>query len=227
MLIIEIYKKQLRHLFKYPHISGRGKKKNIIEYRRWVSLLQRKKPKFVEMDIIYMSYIYSPFIIFFAYIAIALVQYVTSHFSKYSLMVSAHQFAIDNLTQGSVSLLFSILAFLMAFITLPTISAIGYKDKLSELRENPTSGVGEDEYFLQNFHTSRALIQLAAGICSLSIVAIMAIFLIVVNGIFLGGIVSIWEQIFQVACFYIICIFALHSFLSTTSATLELINERI
>ena len=230
MLIIEIYKKQWRHLYKYPNIAGKDKKEKTIEYRQWLSLSKKSKPIFIKKDTAYMLYIYFPFIFPFIYF---MINFAQSKVFKHDFLSSArlvYEFALGNLNQNSISLLFSVLAFLMAFITLPTIYAIGYKDKLSELREDPTSHIGENEYFLQNFHTSRALIQLAAGICSLSISAVVATALIVWYCFFfcfVGGVGGGLSKIFQVTCFYFICIVSLHSFLSTTSATLELINERI
>ena len=232
MLFGDIYKKQWRYLFKYPNFIGDARK-YISLYREWLTLRSISKPSCVSADPIYMSYIYFPFIFITLYLFLYIIGFFESiFFDRRNILGcwyfnSLQDFAINNITNANVSLFFSILAFLMAFVTLPTIYAIEYRDTLSKLKSNPTSNIGQDEYDLQDFHTSRALAQLVAGICSLSIATIVAISLIIINGIFIRGLGNDFWQGVQILLFYFICVISLHSFLSATSATLELVSERI
>ena len=224
-LILYIYKKQWRYLHKYPDFSVEGGQSSIEGYNNWLSL-KGDKPNVVRKDMFYMTYIYFPIIVFFLHAITFFIKLFTP-FRHIKYIENIYYFAANNLNQGSASLLFSVLAFLMAFITLPIIYAINYKDKLPDLRDDPTSNVGKEEYYLRSFHTSRALVQLAAGICSLSIATTVAVFLITVEGILFDIFVNELVKLLEVLCFYFICAISLHSFLSAASATLELVNEKI
>lgn len=224
-LIFYIYKKQWRYLHKYPDLSAEGGQSSIKEYNNWLSL-KSGRPNFVRKDMLYMAYIYFPISVFIFNVIILFIR-LFRPFDSIKYIENIYHFAANNFNQGSASLLFSVLAFLMAFITLPIIYAINYKEKLPELRDDPTSNVGKEEYYLRNFHTSRALAQLAAGICSLSIATTVAVFLIAVEGILFDIVVNESVKLLEVLCFYFICAISLHSFLSATSATLELVNEKI
>lgn len=222
MLVIQAYLKQWRFLCKFIDFSdyrnmvndGRtGQVKNV-DFAKWLRFGKRfEEFKYIRRDWVYTLYIYGGSILAVTIGVLGL--------RLESIRTLPYRVSDDGLASY-----LGVAAFLMAFITLPTIYAIGYKDKIEDLRKGSEAGMSEQEFTRRSFHTSRAIAQLSAAICSL----VISFFLVSVATLvrFGVGVIPPFCQGHIVSgLLYVSISFIIHSLVSTSSATFELINERV